>query len=93
MAIEEMDVPDALAILPQVKANGEIRGASDLDGSTIKPLRDDRGMPPCILQLALLINRFSGFRRSEFHAPVDDEEADGEFSSDEPADLIRNRRA
>ena len=93
MAIEEMDVLDALAIWPQTKANGEIRGLQILDGSTIKPLIDDRGMRPDPSIGPAFQQILFGFPRSEFHAPVDDEEADGVFSSDELAYLIRNRRA
>jgi len=93
MAIEEMDVLDALAIWPQTKVNGEIRGLQILDGSTIKPLLDDRGMRPDPSVGPAFQQILFGFPRSEFHAPVDDEEADGVFSSDELAYLVRNRRA
>jgi hypothetical protein len=93
MAIEELDVLDALAIWPQMKANGDIRGLQILDGSTIKPLLDDRGMRPDPSVGPAFQQVLFGFPRSEFHAPVDDESADGEFSSDELAYLIRNRRA
>ena len=93
MAIEELDVLDALAIWPQIKANGDIRGLQILDGSTIKPLLDDRGMRPDPSVGPAFQQILFGFPRSEFHAPVDDESADGEFSSDELAYLIRNRRA
>jgi hypothetical protein len=93
MAIEEMDVLDALAIWPQVKANGDIRGFQILDGSTIKPLLDDRGFRPEPSTGPAFQQILFGFPRSEFHAPIDDEAADGEFSSDELAYLVRNRRA
>ena len=93
MAVEELDVLDALAIWPQMKANGDIRGLQILDGSTIKPLLDDRGMRPDPSVGPAFQQILFGFPRSEFHAPVDDESADGEFSSDELAYLIRNRRA
>jgi hypothetical protein len=93
MAIEELDVLDALAIWPQMKANGDIRGLQILDGSTIKPLLDDRGMRPDPSVGPAFQQVLFGFPRSEFHAPVDDESADGEFSSDQLAYLIRNRRA
>jgi len=93
MAIEEMDVLDALAIWPQATIGGEIRGLQILDGSTIKPLLDDRGMRPDPSVGPAYQQILFGFPRSEFHAPVDDEDADGEFSSDELAYLIRNRRA
>ena len=93
MAMEEIDVLDALAIWPQMKANGDIRGLQILDGSTIKPLLDDRGMRPDPSVGPAYQQILFGFPRSEFHAPIDDEDADGEFSSDELAYLIRNRRA
>jgi hypothetical protein len=93
MAMEEIDVLDALAIWPQLKANGEIRGLQILDGSTIKPLLDDRGMRPDPSTGPAFQQILFGFPRSEFHASVDDESADGEFSSDELAYLVRNRRA
>jgi hypothetical protein len=71
----------------QVKANGEIRGLQILDGSAISHFSDDRGMRPDPSGRCLSTG-FFGFPRSEFHAPVDDEEADGEFSSDELAYLM-----
>ena len=93
MAIEEMDVLDALAIWPQATVGGEIRGFQILDGSTIKPLIDDRGMRPDPSVGPAFQQILYGFPRSEFTATIDDEAADGEFSSDELAYLVRNRRA
>lgn len=93
MAIEEMDVLDALAVWPEATVGGEIRGLQILDGSTIKPLIDDRGMRPDPETGPAFQQILYGFPRSEFSATVDDEAADGEFSSDELAYLIRNRRA
>lgn len=93
MAMEEIDVLDALAIWPQATAGGDIRGLQILDGSTIKPLLDDRGMRPEPSVGPAFQQILFGFPRSEFHAPLDDEIADGEFSSDELAYLVRNRRA
>ena len=93
MAIEEMDVLDALAIWPQATVGGEIRGLQILDGSTIKPLIDDRGMRPDPSTGPAFQQILYGFPRSEFSATIDDEAADGEFSSDELAYLVRNRRA
>ena len=93
MAIEEMDVLDALAIWPQATVGGEIRGFQILDGATIKPLIDDRGMRPDPSVGPAFQQILYGFPRSEFTATIDDEAADGEFSSDELAYLIRNRRA
>lgn len=93
MAIEEMDVLDALAIWPQATVGGDIRGFQILDGATIKPLIDDRGMRPDPSVGPAFQQILYGFPRSEFTATIDDEAADGEFSSDELAYLIRNRRA
>ena len=93
MAIEEMDVLDALAIWPQTTVGGDIRGFQILDGATIKPLIDDRGMRPDPSVGPAFQQILYGFPRSEFTATIDDEAADGEFSSDELAYLIRNRRA
>jgi len=91
IALEEILVLDAWAIWPQKSVGGELYGLQILDGSTIKPLIDDRGMrpmPPFSAYQQILF----GFPRSEFTAPTETEEADGEFTSDELAYLIRNRR-
>jgi hypothetical protein len=93
MAIEEIDVLDAWAIWPQATVGGEIKGLQILDGSTIKPLIDDRGMRPTPDYGPAFQQILYGFPRSEFSASVDDEAADGEFTSDELAYFIRNRRA
>jgi hypothetical protein len=93
MAMEEIDVLDAWAIWPQSTVGGDIRGLQILDGSTIKPLLDDRGMRPDPSVGPAFQQILYGFPRSEFNATVDDEAADGEFTSDEIAYLVRNRRA
>lgn len=93
MAIEEIDVLDAWAIWPQTTVGGEIKGLQILDGSTIKPLLDDRGMRPMPETGPAFQQILYGFPRSEFAATVDDEAADGEFTSDELAYLVRTRRA
>ena len=93
MAMEEIDVLDAWAIWPQSTVGGEIRGLQILDGSTIKPLLDDRGMRPSADIGPAFQQILYGFPRSEFNATIDDEAADGEFTSDELAYLVRNRRA
>jgi hypothetical protein len=46
IALEEILVLDAWAIWPQKTVGGELYGLQILDGSTIKPLIDDRGMRP-----------------------------------------------
>ena len=93
MSLEEIDVLDAWAIWPQVTVGGEIRGFQILDGSTIKPLLDDRGMRPEPHVGPAFQQILFGFPRTEFSAGIDDEAADGEFTSDELAYFVRNRRA
>ena len=93
MAIEEIDVLDAWAIWPQSTVGGEVRGLQILDGSTIKPLIDDRGMRPEPSFGPAFQQILYGFPRSEFAATIDDEAADGQFSSDELAYFVRTRRA
>jgi Phage portal protein len=93
MAIEEIDVLDAWAIWPQSTVGGDIRGLQILDGSTIKPLLDDRGMRPEPSIGPAFQQILYGFPRSEFSATIDDEAADGEFTSDDLAYFVRNRRA
>lgn len=93
MLVEEIDVIDALAIWPQTTVAGEVRGFQILDGTTIKPLLDDRGMRPEPSFGPAYQQILFGFPRSEFNASVDDENADGEFTSDDLAYFVRNRRA
>jgi hypothetical protein len=91
MALEEVLVLDAWAVWPQATVGGEILGLQILDGSTIKPLIDDRGMRP-LPPNAAFQQILYGFPRSEFSAPVETEDADGEFLSDELQYMVRNRR-
>jgi hypothetical protein len=91
MALEEILVLDAWAVWPQSTVGGEVLGLQILDGSTIKPLIDDRGMRPAP-PTAAFQQILYGFPRSEFSAPVETEEADGEFLSDELQYMVRNRR-
>lgn len=91
MALEEVLVLDALAVWPQRNVGGDLHGLQILDGSTIKPLIDDRGMRPQAPHPAFQQILY-GFPRSEFSAPTETEEADGEFSSDELAYIVKNRR-
>ena len=91
MALEEVLVLDALAVWPQRTVGGDLNGLQILDGSTIKPLIDDRGMRPASPNPAFQQILY-GFPRSEFAAPTESEEADGEFSSDELAYIVKNRR-
>jgi len=92
MALEEILVLDAWAIWPQRTVGGDLYGFQILDGSTIKPLLDDRGMRPMPPQAAYQQILY-GFPRSEFQANSDDVSADGEFTSDDLSYFIRNRRA
>jgi hypothetical protein len=91
MALEEVLVLDAWAVWPQKAVNGDLFALQILDGSTIKPLIDDRGMrplPPYPAYQQILY----GFPRSEFSAPTEVSETDGEFTSDELSYMIKNRR-
>lgn len=92
MSLEEILVLDAWAIWPQKTVGGDLYGFQILDGSTIKPMLDDRGMRPMAPQPAYQQILY-GFPRSEFQANSDDIQADGEFSSDDLSYFIRNRRA
>jgi hypothetical protein len=91
IAAEETLVIDALAVFPQPTVGGDLYGLQILDGATIKPLIDDRGMrpmPPSPAYQQILY----GFPRSEFSANADDPAADGEFTADDLAYMVRNRR-
>ena len=91
IALEEMLVIDALAIWPQKTVGGDLYGLQILDGATIKPMLDDRGMRPMPPQAAYQQILY-GFPRAEFSANNDDPKADGEFTCDDLAYLVRNRR-
>ena len=92
LALEEILVIDAWAIWPQKSVGGDLFGFQILDGSTIKPLIDDRGMRPAPPNPAFQQILF-GFPRSEFMAPNEIEDADGEFTADELSYLVKNRRS
>jgi len=92
MSLEEILVLDAWAIWPQKTVGGDLYGFQILDGSTIKPMLDDRGMRPMPPQAAYQQILY-GFPRTEFMANSDDPQADGEFTSDDLSYFIRNRRA
>jgi hypothetical protein len=91
IALEEILVIDALAIWPQKTVGGDLYGLQILDGATIKPMLDDRGMRPMPPQAAYQQILY-GFPRAEFSANNDDPQADGEFTSDDLAYLVKNRR-
>jgi hypothetical protein len=91
IALEEILVLDAWAIWPQMSVGGDLYGLQILDGSTIKPLLDDRGMRPMPPHPAFQQILY-GFPRSEFTASSDDIKADGEFTSDDLAYMVRNRK-
>lgn len=92
LALEEILVLDAWAVWPQKSVNNELYGLQILDGTTIKPLIDDRGMRPMPPNPAFQQILY-GFPRSEFMAPMEMEEADGQFTSDELIYLVKNRRS
>lgn len=91
MAVEEILVVDAWAVWPQASLGGDLYGFQILDGTTIKPLLDERGMRP-LPPNAAFQQILYGFPRSEFSANDDDPKADGEFTSDDLAYMVRNRR-
>jgi hypothetical protein len=91
IALEELLVIDALAVWPQKTVGGDLYGLQILDGATIKPLLDDRGMRPMAPAPAYQQILY-GFPRAEFSANQDDPKADGEFTSDDLAYMVRNRR-
>jgi hypothetical protein len=91
IALEELLVIDALAVWPQKTVGGDLYGLQILDGATIKPLLDDRGMRPMTPAPAFQQILY-GFPRAEFSANNDDPKADGEFTSDDLAYMVRNRR-
>lgn len=91
IALEEILVIDAWAIWPQRSVGGDLYGLQILDGSTIKPLLDDRGMRPMAPNAAFQQILY-GFPRAEFTANDDDPSADGEFTADDLQYLVRNRR-
>jgi len=91
IALEEMLVIDALAVWPQKTVGGDLYGLQILDGATIKPMLDDRGMRPMPPQAAYQQILY-GFPRAEFSANNDDPKADGEFTADDLAYMVRNRR-
>lgn len=89
VALEEMLVIDALSIYPNKTVDNEnLHSLEILDGSSIKPLLDDRGgrpLPPYPAFQQILW----GFPRGEFTASAD---ADGEFSIDDLVYAPRTRR-
>ena len=91
IALEEILVIDAWAVWPQRSVGGDLYGLQILDGSTIKPLLDDRGMRPMSPNAAFQQILY-GFPRAEFTANDDDPKADGEFTSDDLQYMVRNRR-
>jgi len=92
IALEDILVIDAWAIYPQPTVGGDLFGFQILDGATIKPLIDDRGMRP-LSPNAAFQQILYGFPRSEFSATDEDPKADGEFTADQLAYCVRNRRS
>ena len=92
MSLEDILVLDAWAIWPQKTVGGDLYGLQILDGSTIKPLLDDRGMRPMAPQPAFQQILY-GFPRTEFQANNEDATADGEYTADDLSYLVRNRRS
>src|SRR5689334_22979680 len=74
--LEEVFVLDALAIYPRLTYGGDLFSFEILDGSTIKPLMDERGgrpLPPFPAYQQLLY----GFPRGEFTADIAAGDGDG----------------
>ena len=92
IALEDILVIDAWAVYPQPTVGGDLFGFQILDGATIKPLIDDRGMRP-LAPNAAFQQILYGFPRSEFSATDEDPKADGEFTADQLAYCVRNRRS
>lgn len=89
LMLEEVYVLDALAIYPRLTFGGDLDSLEVLDGTTIKPLRDERGgrpRPP----LPAFQQILWGFPRGEFQATVDESGlVPGALASD---DLVYKRR-
>jgi len=93
MALEETLVLDALAIYPHPDLKGDLHSLTILDGTTIKPLLDDRGMRPDPRTGTPAYQQILyGFPRGEFLATSDDPSQDGSYSSDELIYLKRSHR-
>lgn len=89
LAIEEMLVIDALTIYPNSTLDEKnLHSLEILDGTTIKPLLDDRGARPTPPYPAFQ-QILWGFPRGEFTYSAD---ADGEFTADDLVYLPRTRR-
>jgi len=91
MALEENIVLDALSIYPHPDMKGDLHSLEILDGSTIKPLLDDRGMRPQ-QPFPAYQQILYGFPRGEFLANNEDTGQDGNYNADELIYLVRNRR-
>ena len=91
MVLEDSNVLDAVAVWPQSTVRGDLKGLQVLDGSTIKPLINERGMRPEAPHPAYQQILY-GFPRNEFAAATVSEETDGDFSADELAYFVRNKR-
>ena len=91
MVLEEILVLDALAIYPHPDLKGDLHSLEVLDGSTIKPLLDDRGMRPQA-PFPAYQQILYGFPRGEFLASSDDPALDGDYSADELIYKVRNPR-
>lgn len=93
MLLEEVFVLDAAAIYPRRTYGGDLWSLEVLDGSTIKPLLDERGGRP-LAPAPAFQQILYGFPRGEFTADVTEgpggaEVIDGAYASDQ---LIYSRR-
>ena len=88
MMLEEHLVLDALALYPRRTFGGDLHALEVIDGSTIKPLLDERGNRPAPPNPAYQ-QILWGFPRSEFTAVTD---PDGEYGVHDLIYAIRNPR-
>lgn len=91
IALEDILVLDAWAIFPVKSVGGDLIALQIIDGATIRPYVDARGMkpqPPYPAYAQMLY----GFPRSEFTMPTETEDKDGQFTSDELSYVVFNRR-
>lgn len=90
-ALEEHLVLDALAIYPRYTLGGDLYSLEVLDGSTIKPLLDNRGgrpLPPYPAYQQILY----GFPRGEYTADTDTDDDGTELANGYDADQLIYRR-
>jgi hypothetical protein len=91
IVLDEVLTVDALAIYPLRTYGDELVALQIIDGATIKPIIDDRGMRPEAPNTAFQQILY-GFPRADFAPPIEDESADGVFDTNELFYAVQNRR-